>query len=233
MKTILLPASSQSDLDWSEQISDLEGVAAVQFDFGWSQGLLFFNDAALFQTYVLALELFTKEVWPRIKEHFPKLILYRGPLSIISRLVGAEGDLSSIEAATIFGGYLHTLASYLPEEAALYCLFDDLTPYNAGEAAQLLSQDRFFHLELSLTPSDASIGVVLPPDELCSPALLLALTTLLQEEPEVRVIPERRLNELWQGLDELVVFEGAVTPQGRRQLLGFEAAGGRIRSRGI
>ena len=52
-------------------------------------------------------------------------------------------------------------------------------------------------------------------------------------EEEYRIIPELRLNEMWQGLDELIVIEEAVSPLGRRQIQGFLAAGGKIRSRGI
>jgi len=43
-----------------------------------------------------------------------------------------------------------------------------------------------------------------------------------------RLIPEEKLNEEWNGLDRLVVFSEALSPQGKRKLLGFIAAGGTV-----
>jgi hypothetical protein len=233
MKTIILSASVSSDLDWSKQLSEMQGPVLIELDFGWNQGPFFVNDTAAFQTFTLALDQFSKDVWPLIKDRSQGVVLYRGSLDILSSLVVADGDLTPVEAAIIFGNYLHRLASFLPDEVIPYCFFEDHASFTLGEAAQLLSQERFLHLQLSLMPSEAPTGILLPSDELCSPEIIQALTKLLQDNPNLRVIPERRLNELWNGLDELIVFEKAVTTQGRRQLLGFEAAGGKIRSRGI
>jgi tRNA (guanine-N7-)-methyltransferase len=233
-KNLVLPASTQSDLNWSEELKKIpEERVLIEFNFGWNQGAFFVNDPVAFQSYVLALDLFSKEVWPQIKNRCAGVVLHRGPLSILSSLVIAEGDLTALEAATVLGTYLHRLASFLPDEATVYCFFENYTGYTRGQVAQLLSRDRFSHIELSLTPSTAPLGILLPPDNLCSPEVLQALTELLGESPDLRVIPEKLLNEMWNDLDELVVLEGAVTPQGKRQLLGFEAAGGKIRSRGI
>ena len=233
MKRIILPASVSSDLDWSEQICDMQGPVLIELDFGWNKAPLFINDSATFQSYVLALDQFSQAIWPRIKDSSIGVVLYRGSLSILGSLVVADGELDSIEAATVLGHYLHRLVSFLPDEAVPYCLFDDTASFSLGEVAQLLSQDRFLHVHLSMAPTQTSFGVLLPPDELCSSQLIHQLTKLLEDTPELRVIPERRLNELWDGLDELIVFEEALTAYGRRQLLGFEAAGGKIRSRGI
>ncbi len=233
MKTIILPASISSDLDWSKEVQEMQGPVLIELDFGWNRGPFFVNDSAAFQTFTLALDQFSKDIWPLIKDNSLGVVLYRGSLSILSTLVVADGELAPVEAATIFGNYLHRLASFLPDEADIYCLFESTSSFTVGETAQLLSQDRFLHLQLALTPSEAPIGVLLPPDELCSLPVIQKLTELLENAPELRVIPERRLNELWHGLDELIVFEEALTAQGKRQLLGFEAAGGKIRSRGI
>ena len=40
------------------------------------------------------------------------------------------------------------------------------------------------------------------------------------------MIPETRLNEMWDGLDEIYVIDEAVSIQGERHLKGFIAAGG-------
>lgn len=229
LQTLILPASLSSDLSWPTPTHP----DFIEFDFGWNKGPFFINDPAAFQAYTLALDQFTKEIWPLVKDRSPGIILYRGPLSILSSLVVADGELTSVEAANVFGNYLHRLASFLPDEATSYCLFTDHASFTPGEAAQLLSQERFMHLRLSLNPQESPTAILLPPDELCSPSTIQKITELLEKQPTLRIIPERRLNELWNGLDELIVFEEALTTQGKRQLLGFEAAGGKIRSRGI
>ncbi len=229
MKTIVLPASPSSDLDWSLQLEEMkEGDFLVHLDFGWGRSPFFLSDLVVFQTFSLALDQFSMEVWPLVKDRCQGVILFRGSLDILSSLIVAGEELSAVEAATVFGDYLHRLASFLPDDATPYCLFDDRGPYSLGEAAHLLAQDRFWHLRLALDPSEHRVGVLLPQDELCSPVMILELDQLLREKPEIRVIPERRLSELWNGLDELIVFEESVTAQGRRQLAGFEAAGGEI-----
>ena len=230
MKTVRLPAYPSHDLDWTQQLLEIgDSQVLIEFDFGWNKEPLFLNDPLPFQTSTLALEQFSRV----LQGHCAGVILYRGSLSILSTLVSAEGELTPLEAATIFGNYLHRLASFLPDDVTSYCLFEDHAGFTAGEAAQLLSYERFTHVQLSLSAAESSEGVLLPPDELCSPQLIQSLTDLLTQNPLLRVIPERRLNELWNGLDELVVFEEILTLQGKRQLLGFEAAGGKIRSRGI
>lgn len=231
MKTIVLPAYPSHDLDWNLDLDADELL--FEFDFGWNRGPFLINDPALFQSYTLALDQFSNDVWPAVQNRCCGVVLYRGSLSILSYIVSSEGELTALETATIFGNYLHRLASFLPDEVMPYALFEDHAGYTAGEAAQLLSQERYAHLSLSLQPTEEPAGVLLPPDELCTPELLEKLTQLLISQPHLRVIPERRLNELWNGLDELIIFEQALTLQGKRQLLGFEAAGGKIRSRGI
>ncbi len=233
---MILSADMASDLDWSQEIAQLkssQGPVLIEFSFGWDKAPFLINDPAAFQSFTLALDQFSKDVWPLIQDRCKGAVLFRGSLKILSNIVVADGDLTPVEAATVFGNYLHRLASFLPEEATPYCLFEDHAGYTAGEAAQLLSEERFLHLQLSLEPAESPMGVLLPTDELCYPDVIKNLNDLLQEMPDLRVIPERRLNELWSGLDELIVFEEVLTAYGKRQLLGFEAAGGKIRSRGI
>lgn len=220
MKILTLPAEASSDLEWVFEECDF-----VELDFGWGKAPLFIDDEVLFQSHAFAVQ--------QLGHRCPGVILYRGPLAIISSLVLAREEVTSVERATIFGNYLHRLASFLPDEVTAYCLFENCAPFTKGEAAQLMSQDRFWPLELSLVPRKEACGLLLPPDELCSKEVIARLTEILETEPGLRVIPERRLNELWEGLDELIVLEGALSLQGKRQLLGFEAAGGKIRSRGI
>jgi hypothetical protein len=224
---IAIPASFSHDLNWKlpPQLPPL-----IHFDFDFPSPF-FINDTAFFQAYALALDHFTKTVWPQIHSQCQGFILFEGSLEALHTL-RCRAELSLPETATLFASYLHRLASFLPDEPPIYCLFDT-SAFSKGEAAHLLSEERFIHLQLSLTPTTSPTAVLLPPDELCTPPLILQLTEILEENPSLRVIPESKLCELWHGLDELIVFEEALSKYGRRQLLGFEAAGGKVRSRGI
>jgi hypothetical protein len=205
MKTIRLPASLASDLDWTEYKAEGEILWELDFDFQ-------FNDAA-FKSYILAVEQFAKE--------FPgaSVVLYRGSLDIVKK-IPAENE---VDAATIFGDFLHRLASFLPDDAKPYCFFEGPHSFSPGKAAQLMSKERFWHLHLHENTS--RIGVLLPPDELCSPEVLAHLEAF----ETARIIPEKRLNEMWDGLDQLWVIEEGLSSQGLRQVKGFEAAGGEIK----
>lgn len=79
-----------------------------------------------------------------------------------------------------------------------------------------------------------SRGVCLPQDHYCDAQFLSQLDSLLEsllrsKEP-FRLVCEERLTEEWNDLDELIVFSGQMSPQGKRMLQGFIAAGGAIRS---
>ena len=224
---IILPAMLLSDLDWTEaRQAALAAEAPIlwEFDFGFNatQAPLFLSDRALFHAFVLAIEEFSKRLWKEFSSRTQGVVLYRGSLAIVHRIV-TEGD--EVEAAEVFGDYLHRLASFLPDDVTPYCLFES-TPFSKGRTAQLTSKERFLHLNLSLEENLSKTGILLPPDELCTPAVLQKLEELMDREH--RIIPELRLSEMWEGLDKLYTIPEAVTSQGRRHLKGFEAAGGEI-----
>ena len=209
-----LYADLASDLDWKVDVKD-PVLWELDFDFQ-------FSEAAL-RSYILAVEQFV-EVWKKYSGL--GVVLYRGSLDIIKK-IPADNE---IEAATLFGEFLHRLASFLPDDANPQCLFEGPHSFSKGRAIQLMSKERFQHISLGEISSPK--GLLLPPDELCSQEVLKTLELNLQ----TRVIPEKMLNEMWDGLDHLVVVEDALTQQGLRHLQGFEAAGGtvqKVRSRGI
>jgi hypothetical protein len=57
-----------------------------------------------------------------------------------------------------------------------------------------------------------------------------AFAELGAKKVSFRIIPEELLTEQWDGIDTLVVISDAVSPQGKRKLQGFSAAGGEISS---
>jgi hypothetical protein len=230
MKTIILPADLTSDLDWAVQRQ--EALASSEsllweLDFGFHAPRFFLNDQAAFQSFTLAMDQFCL-LWKEFSARSKGVILYRGSLDIVQRVIAAE-ELTLVEAASVLGDFLHRLASFLPDEAAPYCLFET-TPFGKALSAQLMSKERFLHIHLSLEELRYSRGVLLPPDELCTDAVLNQLEILLNRD--TRVIPEKHLNEMWDGLDELTVIESAVSLQGKRHLAGFIAAGGEVKKFG-
>ena len=221
MKRLLLPATLASDLDWTSQREEalsIEDEILWEFDFG---RMTF--DRGAFHAYVLAIEQFSAGLWKEFSSRSKGIVLYRGSLGIINQIMTASEE---VEAATLFGDFLHRLASFLPDDVAIFCLFEK-TPFNRGRSAQLMSKERFLHLRLELEENRSPVGILLPPDELCTPLVLKKLEQCMELAGPHRMIPEQRLNEMWDGLDLLYVIEEAVSAQGKRHLKGFEAAGGK------
>lgn len=217
MKTVVLPAHLQSDLNWEPQ----EGADVLwELDFQFAD----LNDQATFYSYVVAIEHFVKNIW---SSQSIGVVLYRGGIDIFKRLIPHEDE---VEAATIFATYLQRLASFLPDEIKPYCLFD---PPRSAKEVQLISKDRFSHLHLSLEEVDYPLGVLLPTDAYCLEDVLNKLDAILKDLKEpYRIIPELRLMEMWNGLDSLIVIKGSVSVQGKRQIQGFIAAGGEVKEFG-
>ncbi len=201
LKTVILDASISSDLNWT--VPDVENIL-WELDFGVLKDIHF-------HTYALAVEHFAKNIW---RSDSKGVVLYRGSLDIVQ----------SVEEADYFADFLHRLASFLPDEATPYCLFEGACSFTKAKSAQLMSKDRFWHLHLSLEENKSSKGVLLPSDPYCTTEALEKLEAYLVED--YRIIPEMRLNEMWDGLDELYV--AAVSPQGLRHVKGFIAAGGKV-----
>ena len=213
MRTIVLPAGLSSDLSWNlEEAKEAESIL-------WELDFAFIYDQAAFNSYILALDQFSR-VWKEFAERSKGVILYRGSLDVLKKIHEDE-----VEAANIFGDLLHRLASFLPDEATPYCLFEH-SSFGKARIAQLLSKARFCHIQLSLVENKSTKGILLPSDEACTPAILEKLEVLMKKIGPHRMIPETRLNEMWDGLDEIYVIEEAVSVQGERHLKGFIAAGG-------
>jgi tRNA (guanine-N7-)-methyltransferase len=75
---------------------------------------------------------------------------------------------------------------------------------------------RYFQFKKRKLPSK---GILVPQDE--------KISGLERFRDSYRLIPELQLNQMWDGLDELYIFENHLCPQGRRHVQGFIAAGGK------
>ncbi len=149
--------------------------------------------------------------------------------------------------------YLHALSSKFPEELQIFALFDAAQIESGAELAILLSEKRFSHIHLGVKnscvpigslkwaegywgdPDLCQIGICIPEESLCDHKILERLDGLFKEYKGVnfRIVPELMIIEKWEGLEEMIYLEEVITVQGRRQLDGFIAAGGKIRGRGI
>jgi hypothetical protein len=238
---IKLSARPRDDLHWA-----IEGTPSqFEFDLGLHEPYLLLEDELHFQALAAALAHFTKTIWPQ----FPNAsaILYRGPADFSSffrwterqeenyrswkqdRPPNDEAHLKRLFCAEAFVTYFQMLAHRLPDELPLKLILD---PANTGTLAQtlhLLSPERFEHFALDAGLQFASkLGICFPSDEYCSGAILERIDALLPTLSSFKPVYENLLTEQWDGLDEIYVFAGAVTPRGQRKLAGFQAAGGRV-----
>ena len=159
----------------------------------------------------------------------------------------SESHLRRLFCANAFAHYFQMLAHALPDELATYLFFDTRGCGTNAEMLQLVSKERFEHFLVATqgirgwdglvweegkalrTGEGGSFAVCLPEEALCTGPILHKLDCLFDRLlSPFRVIPEPFLTELWEGVDFLYVFSEALSPQGKRKLLGFCAAGGTV-----
>ncbi len=277
---VRLPGHLSDDLGWEEQKMLAEAIASQgkailwEIDLGLPSFTFKPEDTASFYSFSLALEEFTKTLWPLFQQQTLGVSLYRGAFSPSERFPRAywepgflelcpdgEGDYA-LYCVQNFAEYMHRLVSFLPDAALPFAFIDVSAIPSAARTTQLFSRERFEHLHLALKGSQApfpglcwesgepaqgwvgqvacesrvapscEVAVLLPKDEYFDPPLLQGLDTLIlelkQKGGSFRIVCEEKLTEQWDGLDALIVFSGAVSPQGKRKLQGFLAAGGSV-----
>ena len=250
MHIVSVPAGLSEDLRWqgplerATEISNEGKKILWEFDFGKFS----YRDPAAFQSFTLAVEEFVKRLYPLFEEQTAGVILCQADGSYVDRFPISEwGDVFEewkegkptldfvaqyrIFCTQMLAEYLHRLASFLPETLTVFALFD-LKGICPGLQMQLLSKERFEHIELSLDLLSElpQLGICLPPDSLFDQVALEELEgvvgELIEKKIPFRGVPESKLNELWNGLDQLIVFPSFLSVQGKRKLAGFVAAGG-------
>lgn len=234
-----LAARPHDSLDWK-----IEGTPSVfEFELGLTEPYFPLDDELHFQSLAAALTHFTKEVWPRFPDS--KGILYRGKADFSlffrwteaqeenyriwkgERPAGSEAHLKRLFCAEAFVNYFQMLAHRLPDELPLTLILDPSHTGNLAETLHLLSPERFEHFEVeSGFKYESNVGVCFPPDEACTIEVLEELDALMKTLPSFKPVYEPLLTEQWDGLDEIYVVK--VTERGKRKLLGFEAAGGKV-----
>ena len=228
MRVVILPARLDQDLDW--QLPETDEPILWQMDFGLEAGSVPLDDEAAFRSFGIALDHFVATVWSAYKEKTAGICLYAGRPDAAWLLKDGPADIDA------FAEYLHRLASFLPDEAAVCCWFDVGHLTDPGRIAQLLSKERFAHLDLEVegttlfsTPQ-ASVGICLPLIENFTQEIEEELSALILElqkqDISFRLISEAFLTEEWNELETLYVLSKAISPLGKRKLQGFCAAGG-------
>ncbi len=260
--TVVIPvaATSSDDLNFSEQKKVAEkAVKAGKYLF-WDidLGLCYAEwDKEMdscFHLFSLAIEEFSRQLWPSFQDKTFGVALYRGPFPL-----NQEDPLFS---AKMFAEDLHRLLCFLPDAALPFALIDVEQIGSMSKSCQLLSKARFEYLNLAIKGSKTpfcglcweeghygqgwigraaekkpspeaippKVGVYLPEDEKIAPHVLNALDNLFEDlqkqKMPFRIVSEDKLTELWDGLDTLIIPPHTLSVQGKRKLLGFAAAGG-------
>jgi hypothetical protein len=268
MKIIELGCEPHHTLDWEREIQLARETAAVGKKIFWKLGLgleqPFFplEDEFRFQSLTLPLAQFSKDVWPVFQEASFGLCLYRGSADLPVVFSWTERQKESYAAWILdeelpddehsrrlfcleaFAIYFQMLSHRLPDEAAIFLLFDLTGFRTASQIFAALSKERFGHFMLGTKgrdlpregfrweenkvhffPIDSSTGIVFPENHLAHKEFD---DHLVRMEKPVKVVFESFLSEEWEGLDRLYVLSKNLSPQGERMLKGFSAAGGEV-----
>jgi hypothetical protein len=233
---IRLDGRLRSSLDWNHQIQEANGKRVEWFcDLGLfdhlSQPL---SNNMQFQSFKLSLEHFVEKIWEKFGAK--GLYLYDGPLVFPSHLLESPIDDArerALKARDIGADYLNLLTAFLPDDLPLYLRVETTQVSDPFLKQLLLASDPYERIELVQAPEVFSKHA---PTALCVPESLNRSLEILEEGFKKmeglgkpwRPIPEGRLTLEWEGLDELYVLAGTQSPEGKRRVQGFQAAGGRV-----
>ncbi len=179
------------------------------------------------------------------------LTLFRQPVGL---------HLMNIYCRNVAIDYLDFLTQDVPDHLPMFVMLDAFPVTNPAYLAQVISRERFERYHLAIRggslpqsglawdddratcgyiahrhialrePKVATVGVCLPPMDMCLPShykgLEQALTQLNDRKIDYRVIPEPFLTTEWSGLDNLLFIPSGLSDLGERKLQGFCAAGG-------
>lgn len=260
--TIVIPAEPKDDLQWDGQLHQVKEAVSLgkkilwDFSLGLEAPYFPLEEELHFQALSLALAKFTKEVWPEFQENTSGAILYRGTADFScffdwtprqeanweewkeDRGDLKESHLKRLFCAEAYVAYFQMLAHKLPDEMPITLQLDAQHMGSLAPLLHLLSPERFEHFQLEVEgvphfTQEASLAVCFPDDRTCTTPLLERLDQIFAglKEP-FRVIPESLLTERWDGIDAIYVLSEALSPQGKRKLQGFCAAGGTVVTEG-
>ena len=246
---IVLNAKPSDDLLWEDAMKRAQEAVSSgcyvlwELDFGFASGAVSFLDSATFYSCSIAIEEFSKRLYPLFKEHSIGVLLFRGefsPSKLFPRTLWEERfdqwriDVQQVSyrlfAAQLFSEYLHRLISFLPDEIIPLISVETEPEVSPAEKAQLFSRERFEYIFPIAKHDEGDIALLLPLDSHLDDATLrqidLAMKELRESGKDFRIISEAKLTEEWDEVETLIIFPHAVSTQGKRKLMGFVAAGG-------
>lgn len=162
---IRLPAHLSDDLNWTGEMQLGSQVASEgkyilwEIDLGLNSFQFTPEDSASFYSFSLALEEFSKKVWPEFQENTFGVSLYRGAFSprvsfpvaswerAFAEWFGSDYELFSVQ---LLSEYLHRLISFLPETVLPFAFIDVTEIRSQSKISQLFSKERFEYLHLAL-----------------------------------------------------------------------------------
>lgn len=166
---IELGGEPHDTLDWAQALArarQSEKKIFWRLELGLEQSFFPLEEEARFQALALALQQFTKEVWPAFQEKTAGVCIYQGSADFSETFswterqrgnfaVWLEGRADSLVSrrlfcADSFAVYFQMLSHRLPDEAAVFLLLDATGLKPPSQAFQVLSKERFQHFEVAL-----------------------------------------------------------------------------------
>ena len=162
---IRLPAHLSADLNWykekeiAERIADAGKYILWEIDLGLNSYPFNPEDSASFYSFSLAIEEFSKQLWPIFGNKTFGVALYRGSFPFEQWRSGfiqelTEGD-EEIFCVQMFSEYLHRLISFLPDAVLPFALIDIEKIGSMAKGSQLFSKARFEYLNLAVKGAKA------------------------------------------------------------------------------
>jgi hypothetical protein len=216
-----LPASLTDDLAWKEEKERAKQIALSgkyilwEIDLGLSRFQFTPENSAAFFSFSVAIEEFAAHLWPPFQKQTFGVVLYRGGFPTVNHFPIARWEPTSLEddlyCIQMLSEYLHRLVSFLPDSVLPFALFDVNSVDSPGKIAQLLSKERFEHVQLGLKGVNfpfsgicwdrgrngsgylglaphikeavptPSLGIYLPKDDHIDPSLICKLDRLIAE----------------------------------------------------
>ncbi|MBJ7449706.1 MAG: hypothetical protein JHC93_05035 [Parachlamydiales bacterium] len=256
---IKLDATPASSLNWENEKSFAESAKSILWHFDMGLFSTPLSNQQNFLTLQLALDHFTKNLYPLYQSKTVGCVMYEGTADIpqvmkwdeaveskekewLLEIANEQNDLygvSDVEehpihfkrlfAKQVLADYLDLLLVALPPDVQSL-LNLDMTAIETLETQLALSRDLGNqHTEKNLDSEisfEVNKALLLPTKNSLLFSHWTQLVEFQQKHPDIKLIPEEKLNEEWQGLDELYFIDKTLSPMGRRFVAGFEAACG-------
>jgi hypothetical protein len=163
---IALPSRPSDLLDWNIETEETDIL--WRFEQGLEERGFPLEDEMRFSALALALEKFSKEIWPRFQERTAGAVLYRGRADFDSlfswterqrenwavwkeeRPQASEAHMKRLFCADAYVHYFQMLAHKLPDEMPIYLLLDVSGLGSEAERHQLVSRERFAHFHAAV-----------------------------------------------------------------------------------